>query len=556
MKNQEGERFFDLLVVANDIAVRRLCNRGSDSKEETEKKLSVLICVHPWFSFFIKGSGSVKANHPFEGKPLLGSKQQHLLVCLLLVLAVAFVYRETLSHDFLLYHDDDDYVTDNPNVSEGLSLKNIGWAFTCSHAANWHPFTWISHQMDVELYGTNPAGHHATNLVLHALNAVLLFFLFCRMTGHVLRSAIVAALFAVHPLHVESVAWVAERKDLLCTFFMMLCFGAYLRYARAPGMWRYLCVVILFLAGLLSKPMLVTLPFVLLLLDYWPLQRSGPKKLVLEKLPLIAISAASCLVTVIVQKQGGAMQDFPLVERISNAAAAYVKYMMNTLWPNDLSALYPHPEGSLPVVHAAGAAVIMGAATFLVIRFRRSCPFLPFGWFFFLGTLVPVIGLVQVGNQAMADRYTYIPLIGLFVMAAWGVPGKIRVPRDALIIAVGLLLLALTLVARGQVKHWKDSATLFRHAIDVTGDNYLAEHDLGMALVLSGQPREGLKHLNRSVRIKPGFAVAYVNLAMIHCALKNYDKAWEYVRLSREHGYEPPESFISNLISVSKPAKE
>lgn len=473
-------------------------------------------------------------------------RSQTLIICLLLVLAVAAVYSDVPSHDFLLHHDDDDYVTRNRHVNEGL---DVGWAFTRSHAANWHPLTWISHQLDVVCFGLDPRGHHAVNLVLHALNTLLLFIVLGRMTGRELPSAFVAALFAVHPLHVESVAWVAERKDLLSTFFMMLTLWAYHAYTKKPKWQRYLLVLFLFSLGLLAKPMLVTLPFVFLLLDYWPLARTGWKKLALEKVPFLLLSIASCVVTVIVQREGGAMQGFPMLERISNALVAYVKYMAKTVWPANLSPIYPHPESALPVWQPIAAFILLAAVTFLVLRYRRY-RFLPTGWFFYLGTLVPVIGIVQVGNQAMADRYTYIPLIGLFIMAAF-TPSKRWL--EARRVAAVLVILALIPVARKQTGYWKNSIVLFTRAIEVDSKNYLAEHDLGMACIYSGRIPDGLRHLNNSVRIKPDFGVAYANLAMIHHAQKKYKKAWEYVRLSEKHGVKLDESFISELSSKAPP---
>ncbi len=503
------------------------------------------------------------------------------LIGALLVAAVAVVYWNGLDADFLVHHDDDDYVTGNPNVMKGLGIESAAWAFTHAHACNWHPLTWISHQWDVTRYGLDPRGHHLTSLILHGLNTLLLFLVISRMTGAVWRSAFAAALFGIHPLHVESAAWIAERKDVLSTLFMMLAIWAYIGYSRRPHPARYLLVVLLFILGLLSKPMVVTLPFVLLLLDYWPLKRmvfakhppgkdensskkecpafppKRPAWLVLEKTPLFALSAASCAVTLIVQKEGGAVQGFPLLTRISNALVAYVEYILKTIWPSRLSALYPHPEESIPLWQAAAAAAFLIAATGLVFyfgrRFRpsgRRFPYLLVGWLWFIGTLVPVIGLVQVGNQAMADRYTYIPLIGLFLIAAWGIRDLFRQRAGTLIALAAVCALAAT--ARVQVGRWKDSPTLFRHALYVTENNYLAEHDLGMALILTGKPEEGVEHLRSAVRIKPGWGVAYVNLAMVQHCLGNHAEAWKYVHLGRKHGFEPDARFLNDLSKEMK----
>jgi len=518
----------------------------------------------------------------------------YLLVGALLVVAIAAVYWYAPEGAFLVHHDDDDYVTANPHVTGGLRVDNVVWAFSHSHAGNWHPLTWISHQIDVTLFGLDPHGHHSTNVILHALNTLLLLLILVRMTGALWRSGFVAALFAVHPLHVESVAWIAERKDVLSTAFLFLTIWAYVRYTHACGIRRYTLVIALFVLGLLAKPMLVTLPFLLLLLDFWPLGRIafrnsrrpgsraipaatsppcgvevGLVRVVLEKIPLIVLSAASCVVTLVVQTRGGAVQDFPLLVKISNAAVAYVHYLFKMIWPVGLSAQYPHPEGAISPWLPVLAALCLFSVTGFVIRLGRRRPYLPVGWFWYIGTLVPVIGIIQVGNQAMADRYTYIPSIGIFVIFAWVASDILRFTsadaapdktgknrsatasarRRAAILALTALtvLVVLGSLARLQVTYWRDSITLFRHALEVNQDNYLAEHDLGMALILSRKVDDGLEHLSRAVAIKPDFGVAWANLAMVWYCLGDVDRARACVASSRQHGCEPPEELMHDL---------
>jgi len=482
----------------------------------------------------------------------------NIFLAALLVVLVAAVFWEAPEAAFLAHHDDNVYVTNNPHVKEGLTANGIAWAFGRSHGANWHPLTWISHQIDVECHGLEPRGHHLTSLVLHALNTVLLFFLLFRVTGAGLRGGFVAALFAVHPLHVESVAWVAERKDVLSAFFLLLAIFAYVGYTRRPGLMRYLAVALLFSLGLMAKPMVVTFPVGLLLLDYWPLRRFVPAmgmgRLIAEKLPLLALSAASSVVTMIAQAEGGAMRSLPLVQRVSNALVAYVTYIVKMIWPRGLAAQYPHPEGTLPWWQIIGAALCLIVMTLLAVRFGKRYRYLPAGWLWFLGTLVPVIGIVQVGHQAMADRYTYIPLIGLFVIVAWGahdlaaraVPS--RRARTVLLWSLAALVLAgSSVAARVQVGYWKDGPTLFGHAIAVTEENYLAEHDLGMSLLLAGDVEGGIEHLERSIAIKPDFGVTYANLAMIHFYCGRPAEAWKNVHLARQYDCELAESFMSDL---------
>jgi Flp pilus assembly protein TadD len=466
-----------------------------------------------------------------------------VLVCLLLVLATLAVYWQVKGHEFVNY-DDDKYVTENHHLHNGLSRESVIWAFTATEEANWHPLTWLSHLVDFQLYGFNPTGHHLTNVFLHLVNTLLLFFLLKWMTGTLWRSGFVAALFALHPLHVESVAWVAERKDVLSTLFWMLTLWAYLGYVKRPGVKRYLLILVPFALGLMAKPMLVTLPFVMLLLDFWPLERlkgeqsrnshsatsqpstnaKKPKtyvfRLLVEKIPLFALAATSSVVTFIVQKSGGALgtlEIFPFTTRIANSLVSYVSYSAKMIWPQNLAVFYPHPGQSLPMWQAAPAGLLLLIISIAVIRVGRRYPYLPVGWLWYVGTLVPVIGLVQVGSQAMADRYTYVPLIGLFIIVAWGLTdllGRWRYGKPALTLAAVSVLVALMVCTFLQVKHWKNSFTLFEHTLRVTENNYLAHLNFGAALVDQGRVEEAISHYYRSIQIEPNYVSSYNNLGL------------------------------------------
>ena len=358
------------------------------------------------------------------------SRVTGLLICLGLVAITWAVFGQTLAHDFVNF-DDHVYVYENPLVVRGLTTEGIIGAFTHTHALNWHPLTTLSHMLDCQLYGLNAGGHHLTNVILHTISVLLLFLLLKQTTNALWQSAFVAALFAIHPLHVESVAWIAERKDVLSAVFFLLTLAAYVRYARAPSPPRYLLVALLLAFGLMSKPMLVTLPFVLLLLDYWPLGRlegqkseveSRLRKLIVEKVPLLALSICSCIVTLFIQRQGpNAIDQLPFLWRWNNMFVSYVTYIWQMLWPVRLAVFYPHPNDRLPLVDVIVAIAFIAGISLLVIYLRRTKPYLVTGWFWYLGMLVPVIGLVQVGEQAHADRYTYLPQIGLYIMIAWAV---------------------------------------------------------------------------------------------------------------------------------------
>jgi tetratricopeptide (TPR) repeat protein len=436
---------------------------------------------------------------------------------LALVALVAAVYAPVRNHAYINF-DDTQYVSENAHVAGGLTRDAVGWAFTTTHAGNWHPLTWISHMLDVQLFGVDPGAHHVTNVVLHACNTLLMFWLLLRLTRALGRSLFVAAVFAVHPLHVESVAWIAERKDVLSAFFGLLCLLAYHAYARDPRPIRYAAVAGTFALALLAKPMLVTLPMLLLLLDHWPLGRASRtplRRLLLEKAPLFALSAASSAITLWAQSGGGAVKALdalPLGRRAANASLAYVGYLQKTLWPEGLAVLYPYPS-AIPAWQVAGALTLLALVTFVALRERKRRPYLVVGWLWYLGMLVPVIGLVQVGSQPMADRYTYLPMVGVLVAFAWGMH-ELLSARDArwLPIAAALVIAACASVARRQVGHWRDSFALWEHALAVTRDNARAHANLGHALSKLGRLDEAIPHYEAALRQKPDFAEAHNNL--------------------------------------------
>ncbi len=439
------------------------------------------------------------------------------VVATLLVLTTLATFAPVLVASFTSF-DDEAYVTENPHVKDGLSAASLRWALTATDAANWHPVTWWSHMLDWELFGGNPGGHHLSSLLLHAINAVTLFLLLDSLTGSWGRSAVVAALFALHPLHVESVAWVAERKDLLSTLFWLLGIGAYVRWVRAPGWGRYTAVLVCHALALAAKPMPVTLPVTLLLLDVWPLERwrraeprssvgAALRGLVLEKAPLIALSAASSVVTVLVQRKGGALVALdvrPLADRLANAVVACAEYLVDTVWPAGLAAFYPIPAAGQPLWKILGAGAALGLISFVVWQ-RRSHPWLAVGWLWYVVTLLPVIGLVQVGQQARADRYTYVPLIGIFLMACWEIPATVaRRFVGAIVIMLGALAAA-TFVQAG---YWRDTRSLAEHALEVTDGNPMAHLQLSGVFEAAGDLESALAHCSEAVRLAPGVAEA------------------------------------------------
>jgi tetratricopeptide (TPR) repeat protein len=458
------------------------------------------------------------------------------------VVVTLLIYAQTGVYEFLHAYDDLEYVIENAHVRRGITAEGLGWAFTTFHAANWHPLTWVSHMLDVELYGLDPGRHHMTNVWLHVVNSLVLFFVFKRMTACRWRSGLVAALFAWHPLHVESVAMIAERKDLLCGFFWLLSMGFYVEYARRPSPKRYLAVCAGYLLGLMSKPMIVTLPIVFLLLDVWPLKRwrlhaqetslrdGGPDtnaRLVYEKLPLLVLTFGASIVTWLAQASKDAIQSYPLVLRFFNAVVSYAAYLGKTVWPDPLAVFYPF-RGS-PVFWQVGLALVLiiGLTLTAVLALKRR-PYVFVGWFWFIGTLVPVIGLVQVGSQAMADRYTYLPLVGIFIVVAWGLTDILDrrpIGLKAGTATVTLLFTVLAVLSWRQARIWSDDATLFRQAVSVIPHNWLAHNNLGSTYVRQGRLKAALKHFQAAIDINPTFADARFNRAVTLTEMGRPDQA-------------------------------
>jgi tetratricopeptide (TPR) repeat protein len=449
----------------------------------------------------------------------LGAGRALIGVALVAITWAAF--HGALSHGFIDF-DDPTYVRDNPHVQAGLSGESLAWALTSRDGANWHPVTWLSHMLDVECFGLDAGKHHRTNVALHSANVLLLFLLLSRMTGALWRPAFAAALFSIHPLHVESVAWIAERKDVLSTLFWLLTTAAWLHWLRSRTAARYALVVVAYALGLMAKPMLVTLPFTLLLLDVWPLARRMDAKipLIREKAPLFAMSAASCVVTFIVQRGGKAVETLeavPLGERVANALTSYVWYLGKTIWPTSLACFYPHAHGSVLAGGAVGSALVILALTVLAVRIRRTAPYVPVGWLWYLGTLVPVIGLIQVGGQARADRYTYVPLIGIFVVVAWGLGAAadaLPAARAAIVSLSACALIPLFLVTVAQVRHWADNVSLFGRAVAATSDNPEMQDNLGLALFDRGETVAAIAHYREALRVAPRFKRALGNLGL------------------------------------------
>jgi len=485
-----------------------------------------------------------------------------LRVAVLLAVATLAVYAQVVGHEFVNF-DDPEYVSGNPYVRAGFTRAGLSWAFTTGHAGNWHPLTWLSHMLDCQLYGLRPGAHHLTNVLLHTANTLLLFALLRGMSGALWPSAAVASLFALHPLHVESVAWVAERKDVLSTLFWMLTLLAYWRYARQSSLRHYLLVLVLLALGLMAKPMLVTLPFVMLLLDVWPLgrqplarSRSAPEgtnaprversarrqdapprrdprpsglRLFLEKVPFLVLAVASSVVTFAVQLGGGAVEPvdtLPFKARVANALVSYAGYLRKMIHPAGLVIFYP--QVPLPAWQVAGAGLALVAVSVLVIWLAPRQPWLMVGWLWYAVTLLPVIGLVQVGAQAMADRYTYVPLIGPFIMLAWSAAelGRRRPRWRAMAAAAIAIVLAGCAAATGlQVRYWRSSMTLFEHAVDVIPDNYVAQLQLGNALAEQGRLDDAIARYGAALRVKPDLAKAHGNLGAVLAQQGKLDRA-------------------------------
>jgi len=478
-------------------------------------------------------------------------RQRVVLITLVLLALTLIVYWQVQHHEFV-YYDDQDYVMENVHVQKGLTWENLKWAFTATECGFYQPLTWLTYLADFELYRLKAGGYHWTNLLFHLANTVLLFWFLSLMTGSLWRSGFVAALFALHPLHVESVAWIAERKDVVSGFFWILTMGAYLYYTKNPGIGRYLAVLALFTLGLMAKPMAITLPFVLLLLDFWPLRRFGminilekgnknkEIRLILEKIPLFVISIVFITVSFVTVQEADALRtldQFPFFVRVSNAFISYGAYIRKMLLPWDLATPYSH-LGLMQYWLTGLCAVLILLISIIVFKRMKVQPYLPVGWLWYLGTLVPVIGLVQIGAHAMGDRYTYLPLVGLFIMLVWGVSDLIlplRNGRYALAFLGSALLVSMMFLSYRQVDYWKDTITLSRHAIAVTEGNYLAHNNLGGALDREGKADEAIRHYREAIRIMPSYADAWYNIGTTMAkqgksaqAIPFYEKALQY----------------------------
>ena len=476
-----------------------------------------------------------------------------LIVCFFLVLIILAAYWQLPTHDFLVF-DDIKYITNNTHVHEGITWKNLAWAFSSTDFGYWHPLTWLSHMLAFQLFSLKFGMHHLTNLFLHIANTLLLFMVLKRMTGALWQSAFVAAMFALHPLNVESVAWASERKNVLSTFFWMLTMLTYVRYAERPGFYRYLLTIFVFVLGLMAKPVLVTLPFVLLLLDYWPLcrfnlarlrsdnqqthttkitgfQRSPVLRLVLEKIPFLSLSAVCIyLSSLSIQRFGIVIStaSVPMKLRIANALVSYVSYIKKMVWPHNLAVFYPHPQ-TLPLWQTVGAGLLLLCISFLVFRALRSKPYLTVGWLWYMGTLVPAIGLVQAGLwPATADRFAYVPLIGLFMVIAWGVPDLVvrwRHRKAGLAVIAATLFPFLMATTGLQLRHWQNGVTLFTHNLNVTDNNSLAHYELGNALKQKGKFKKAMFHYSKALQINPNYVEAHNNLGYTLTRQKNYQDA-------------------------------
>jgi len=537
-----------------------------------------------------------------EGQPAgafverLYGEQAKWIIPFVLVVGCVMIYYQSIGFEFINF-DDNLYVYNNPVTAAGLSWPGIQWAFTSFHATNWHPLTWLSHQLDSTLFGGIPGYHHLMNAFYHTINSILVFFTIRLLTGSTWRSGIVAAIFAFHPGHVESVAWVSERKDVLSTMFLLLAIFAYTKYARADrsAKWYFL-VIVFFLLGLLSKPMIVTLPFILLLLDYWPLRRIETfdvrtlKPLLIEKIPLFLMIIGSSIVTFMAQRSGGAvmpLEALSLSMRITNALISYVRYLGTLLYPVNLAGWYPYPE-SYPWWQTMGAVLIVGGITYYVINEFKTRRYLATGWFWYLGTLVPVIGLIQVGAQSYADRYTYVPFIGLSIAIVWFVADivkKYNVNKDAVTAGVAVIVVAMGVLSFRQASFWKDNETFYQHTLAITERTYIFQHNycnyllrasrleeaetqcrnsiesnsnylnswvsLGVVLMQRGNKEEALKAFERAWQIQPDDVQSYANLVNALIALKRYDEAYGGIdRLERWNGNQ--EEIDNRLYNIYK----
>lgn len=463
-------------------------------------------------------------------------KRSHIFfIYIVLVLATIAAFEPVRKNDFIRLYDDAKCVTDNPNIKGGLNLKSVRWAFTTPHYYMWHPLTTLSNLLEYQLFGPEPFWFHLTNFLLHTVSVVLLFWVLKKMTGALWPSAFTAAVFALHPIQVESVAWIAERKNVLSGFFWLLTMAAYIRYAQRPNVSRYLVVLFVFALSTMTKPSVVTLPFVLLLLDYWPLRRTGMAgsawRLIVEKIPLFVFSGFLSIVTFLSQQSGSAVKPewmFPLNARVLNALVSYIRYIGKIIYPSGLAVFYPHLGRSIPTWQPTVSFLLLVIISVVVFWQVRRRPYLVVGWLWFVGTLVPVIGLVQVGGQAMADRYAYIPIIGICIMAVWAadeIVGKWRRLRAGAAISAGLILCILLFATRTQAGYWQDDYTLFSHAVKVTKNNHLAYYNLGKMFQDKGQYDEAVRNYKETVRIDPGDYEAWNNMGTIFYAQGKIDQA-------------------------------
>jgi hypothetical protein len=492
-----------------------------------------------------------------------------LIICLVLALSTVLVYWDIFSHQFVII-DDPVYVTQNPDVQSGLTLQSVKWAFTTTRAEFWHPLTWLSYMLDTQVFGGQPGGYLFTNLLLHVLNSILIFVLFKGMTRNLWQSAFVAALFALHPLHVESVAWIAERKDVLSAFFWMLTTYFYHYYVKRPGYTRYLTVCLFLTLGLMAKPMLVTLPFVLLLMDYWPLGRFKPERplgasipsalfLIREKIPLFIIAVVFSLTAFLVQKSGGGIssaEQYSFMDRIYNAIISYISYMWKMIWPHKLAVFYPFPD-NFPIWKVGGAVFLLMCITILALKATRRYPFFIVGWLWYLGTLFPVIGLIKIGDFSLADRYMYIPMIGLAIIIAWGIPvmlARIPLKRIFLTTAAAIALASLTFTAYWQVRLWTNSFTLFEHAVQVSEDNFFAHYGLGHVYLGQGKYDAASAHFSKAVQINPTKATLFTDWGRSLVGQANFEKAKVQFLAALEIAPHLPAAhfYLANVLVVQK----
>jgi len=485
------------------------------------------------------------------------NKTLKVAICIFLMVATFCIYSQVQDHEFINF-DDDLYITNNLNVQAGLTSESVEWAFTTMDSEDWSPVNWLSHMLDYQLYGMHPKGHHLTNLFFHIANALLLFMVLHRMTGALWQSGFVAAMFAFHPLNVESVAWAAERKNVLSTLFWLLTMWAYIHYAAKPTIKRYGLVFLFFTLGLMSKAMLVTLPFALLLLDYWPLRRlkfeqerggnetsekntarrSEVFRLVLEKIPLFLLTTGLSIVTFINAKSFGAItENVTFSTRLTNSTISYFEYLWKMLWPKGLAILYAHPGNTLAVWKGVLCGIALLVITTTAIKLIRKAPYFVVGWFWYLGTLIPVIGFITLGSHLIADRYAYLPLIGIFVIIAWGVPELLKewhYRKNVLKASAGILILTLMPITWIQVSHWKSSITVFKHAIKVTDKKYpgfsVVHNNLGAALRREGRNSEAISHYKMAIKLNPDYADAYNNLGAVLFNAKMTEEAIDYFK--------------------------